>query len=198
MSKPLKSLRTVYDQNAIAFDAHRSKVLFEKEWLDRFLAMLPNNGTILDLGCGAGEPIARYFIESGYRVTGVDFSESMLRIARERRPDHEWISADMRDLSLGKRFDGVIAWDSFFHLSPEEQRKALPILFDHASTAFMATVGPDAGEASGTVEGETVWHASLSPTEYEDIAGLAGFSMVRFVANDPGCDFHSVMLARRK
>jgi cyclopropane fatty-acyl-phospholipid synthase-like methyltransferase len=45
-------------------------------------------GSILDLGCGMGEPIARYFIRVGYQVTGVDSSAAMIALCQQPRvPD---------------------------------------------------------------------------------------------------------------
>lgn len=49
----------VYAANARAFNQTCNKTLFEKQWLDRFLAMLPARSHILDAGCGTGDPIAR-------------------------------------------------------------------------------------------------------------------------------------------
>ena len=60
----------LYDRHARAFDQERGRTLFERPWLDRFLTLLPPGGTILDIGCGMGEPIARYLIEQGYAATG--------------------------------------------------------------------------------------------------------------------------------
>jgi hypothetical protein len=61
----------VYRRNAVHFDAERPRSLFERPWLDRLRALLPDGGTLLDIGCGMGEPIARYFIEAGStRPTG--------------------------------------------------------------------------------------------------------------------------------
>ncbi|MFW2076033.1 class I SAM-dependent methyltransferase, partial [Acinetobacter gerneri] len=51
----------------------RGDYLYEKAWLDRFLALLPStDANVLDLGCGSGQPIAAYLIENGCQVTGVD------------------------------------------------------------------------------------------------------------------------------
>jgi ubiquinone/menaquinone biosynthesis C-methylase UbiE len=74
--------------------------LFERGWLERFLALAPE-GAVLDVGCGTGEPISAYLATARRRVTGVDFSEAMLAIARARLPSQEWIAADMRGLALG-------------------------------------------------------------------------------------------------
>ncbi len=71
-----------------------------------------------DLGCGSAEPIARYFIEKGCNLTGVDSSPALIGICKSRFPDQEWIVNDMRTLSLDRRFDGIRAWNSIFHLRP--------------------------------------------------------------------------------
>ena len=49
-----------YRDHAEQFDAVRSRTLFEKDWLDAFLALVPDGGTVLDAGCGAGTDRAVY------------------------------------------------------------------------------------------------------------------------------------------
>src|SRR5262245_5304335 len=122
----------LYERHARQFDKDRRRTLFERPWLDRFLALIPRGGGILDLGCGMGEPIARYFIDAGFDVTGVDSSPAMIGLCRARFPDSDWIVADMRTLSLPRRFAGVLAWDSFFHLTPDDQRAMFPVFSRHA------------------------------------------------------------------
>lgn len=46
-------------------------------------------GLIVDLGCGTGL-LARKLIDAGYGVFGVDISEAMIEIARERVPEAEF------------------------------------------------------------------------------------------------------------
>ena len=190
--------REVYEAAAAGFDRRRHRVGVERGWLDRLLALAPAGAPVLDLGCGAGEPIARHLIEAGRRVTGVDFAKAMLTIARDRFPEAEWIEADMRGLELGRRFGGIVAWDSFFHLTPEEQRAMFPVFARHlvAGGALLFTAGPEAGEAMGSVEGEPVYHATLSPAEYAALLEANGMLARAFVAEDPDCAGHSVWLAR--
>ena len=95
----------LYERHAEAWDSDRSKNLFERGWLDRFTAKVPAGGTILDLGCGSGEPIARHLIGGGFRVTGVDSSPSLVAMCRSRFPVHKWTVGDMRKLRLGRRFN---------------------------------------------------------------------------------------------
>ena len=160
--------KAVYERQAATYDAQRSRALNEAEWLARFAAQLPSGGHVLDLGCGAGEPIARWFMAEGFAVTGVDLAQAMLDIARARWPEGDWRHDDMTTLDLGQTFDGLVAWDSFFHLTPDEQRACLPRMAAHLKPGgvLLMTVGPTASEGQGTVGGETVYHASLSAAEY--------------------------------
>lgn len=192
--------RDIYDRVAQGYDAHRSKVLFERDWLDRFLSCLPQTPRVLDVGCGAGEPIARYLVEQGCLLTGVDIAPGMLSLARERFPDHRWLEADMRSLDLGSTFDGVLSWNASFHLTAQEQRETIPLLAKHVapSGALMFTIGPSEGEATGTVEGEPVYHASLDPGEYRAILTKLGFSSIQLGLEDPKCNLHSIVLATNK
>ena len=199
MNADPESTREIYDDVASQYDADRSRAMFEARWLARFTACLPEGGHVLDLGCGTGEPIARWFLAEGFKVTGVDFSDAMLAIARDRWPNGDWRVADMRNLDLGTEFDGLIAWNSFFHLTQDEQRACLPRLAAHVKPggSLMVTVGWGAGETTGTVAGRTVFHASLSPSEYVALLENCGMRLPGFLAEDPECASHTVLMARK-
>ncbi|HET9161228.1 MAG TPA: class I SAM-dependent methyltransferase, partial [Caulobacteraceae bacterium] len=72
----------LYARRWADWDRDRGRDLFEKPWLDRFLALVPAGETVVDLGCGMGEPIGRYLIDQGRRVTGVDSSLGAIDLAR--------------------------------------------------------------------------------------------------------------------
>ncbi|MGR3515122.1 MAG: class I SAM-dependent DNA methyltransferase [Paracoccaceae bacterium] len=200
MSALSDATKDIYDRQAEAFDAERSRAFFEARWLARFGDGLPRGGRVLDLGCGTGEPISAWLINEGFALTGVDFSQNMLAIARGRWPDGDWREGDMRALSLDERFDGIIAWHSFFHLTPSEQRAALPKIAEHLRPGgrLLVTIGPKAGEETGTVGGEPVYHASLSPAEYAMLLESCGLVMTHFIAEDPGCREASLLMAQKE
>jgi SAM-dependent methyltransferase len=191
--------RDVYQRRAERFDAERSKILFELKWLERFESLLPEKAEILDLGCGSGEPISQFFIERGFSLTGIDYAEPMIEIARQRYPESRWLVADMRSLNLETRFHGIIAWHSFFHLNPAEQPPTLELMARHLKPGgiLMLTVGHEAGEVVGHVGGEKVYHSSLSPEEYQKELKQLGIEIVEFVLEDPECDFTTVLLAQK-
>lgn len=194
-----KTTAKVYERNAKTYAQRRSHTLSEKDWLDRFLALIPAGGHILDLGCGPGEPIAGYFLSEGYQVTGLDVAQGMLEIARARLPQGRWLRGDMRGLDLAERFDGIIGWTSFFHLTPAEQRRTLALIAAHLKPggALLLTVGPQAGEVAGHVYDDTIYHASLSPEEYESQLAGHGIVVRAFVPEDPACDFMTLLLAQK-
>jgi SAM-dependent methyltransferase len=172
----------------------------EKPWLDRFLALLQPGASILDLGCGSAEPIARYFIEKGCHVTGVDSSPALIDLCKSRFPDQNWIVNDMRTLSLSRSLDGILAWDSFFHLCPEDQRPMFDIFRAHAAPhdALMFTSGTVHGEAIGTFQGEPLYHGSLDTAEYRSLLHQNGFAVVSHVVEAPANGGRTVWLAQLK
>jgi SAM-dependent methyltransferase len=202
LSKDAENIIGLYERLAHdwAGDRARQKVFIEKAWLDRFVALVQPGGTVLDLGCGPGKPMATYLIANGLDVCGVDSSPTMIAMAKANLPGREFIVADMRALSLGRRFAGILAWDSFFHLDPDDQRRMFPVFREHARTSapLMFTSGPQHGEAIGQLRGEPLYHASLSPEEYWSLLASHGFAPVAERMEDPECGGHSVWLARRK
>jgi SAM-dependent methyltransferase len=190
----------VYDRHGAAWARLRGDRLAEGPWLNRFCALLPPGGAVLDIGCGAGLPIARELLRRGFAVTGLDGSVTMLGLFRRNLPEAPAVLADMRDLALGRRFDGMLAWDSFFHLASEDQRGMFARFAAHAApgAALMFTSGDAEGTAIGTLDGEALHHGSLGPAEYRARLRAAGFAVLDHVARDPSCGDRTVWLARRE
>jgi SAM-dependent methyltransferase len=201
VSSDAERIIDLYERHAAAWVAARlreSDRLYERGWLDHFRALIPPDGSILDIGCGAGEPIAKYFSELGHAVTGVDSSPAMISMFRARLPGQKAVVSDMRTLSLGQVFYGILAWDSLFHLSHEDQRRMFPIFRAHATqrAALIFTSGPDHGEAIGHLEGEPLYHASLAAAEYRKLLNDEGFAVVATLAEDKTCGGRTVWLAQ--
>jgi cyclopropane fatty-acyl-phospholipid synthase-like methyltransferase len=167
--------------------------------MDKFITLLPPGGRVLDVGCGAGEPIAEYCLKRGLQLTGLDASQKMLEISKSRFPKSTWINMDMRELKLDTKFDGIVSWNAFFHLKPEEQRQVLILFADHLTSdgSLLLTIGHESGEVTGTVEGEKVYHSSLTATEYRAILNTVGFNRIEIELKDESCGSHSILLAKR-
>ncbi|WP_449254679.1 class I SAM-dependent DNA methyltransferase [Bosea sp. (in: a-proteobacteria)] len=198
MTSPADAVIDLYQRHAATYDGLRGKLLMEGPWLARFRALLAPDATILDIGCGTGQPIARHLNEQGHAVTGVDSAPAMIALCRTRFPEGDWQVADMRRLALGRRFGGLIAWDSFFHLTPEDQRAMFKIFANHAApgAALLFTSGPAHGEAIGSFAGEALYHGSLDPQEYRALLAENGFSVIDHIVEDPSCGGHTIWLAQ--
>jgi SAM-dependent methyltransferase len=61
---------------------------------------------LLDVACGTGSLLA--FLRDHFTVEGIDLSPEMLAVAREKCPGVPFHEGDMRDFSLGARFDAVV------------------------------------------------------------------------------------------
>lgn len=188
----------MYRRHAQAWTQRRGSRLPERKWLDRFLKVQPERPTVLDIGCGSGNPIGRYLGKRGCSLTGVDASPELLQIAQREMPSATWLRADMRELDLGTRFDGILAWNSTFHLTPDDQRQMFAIFARHsaAGAALMFTSGPAHGESIGEFEGEALYHSSLDPAEYEALLNQNGFEVIDHIIEDPACNRQTVWLAR--
>ena len=185
--------------NAVAeiWDRDRNQSLFERKWLDRMLNHAPGK-RVLDMGCGTGRPIASYLSERRADVTGLDGAAAMIPLFQKNLPGARAILADMRGLDLGEKFDAILAWNSFFHLAPDDQRAMFAVFARHAApgAALMFTSGPEQGERIGDVADHKVYHASLASTEYENLLNENGFKVKHFRPEDPECAGHTIWLAQ--
>jgi len=122
--------------------------------IKEFVALLPENPRVLDLGCGPGHESMR-LVKAGAQVVGVDFSAECIRIAKERCPEARFELLDFRQLGSQKlgAFDGIFACASLIHISPDE----LPGVFEQLRGILKRK-----GFVVAIVrEGEGVWERQL-------------------------------------
>jgi SAM-dependent methyltransferase len=199
MDDPANRIVAHYERHALSWDSdRRSACWIDRPFIERFLGLLPERATILDLGCGGGSPVALHMVAKGFRVTGVDSSPTLISLCRTRMPDQEWIVGDMRTLALDRQFNGILAWDSFFHLRPKDQESMFRIFAAHAAptAVLMFNAGFGHGEAIGSYRGDPLYHASLDASEYEALLADFRFELIEHSINDPAKGGRIFWLAR--
>jgi SAM-dependent methyltransferase len=183
------SLQAAYDALAKDYNAERDRfdmVQVFDAFYRRLAEGLPQGGGhVLDLGCGAGEPMARRFIEQGWRVTGVDFSPGMLALAERLVPQMTRVLADMRtcDFPDGS-FDAAILVYSLFHI-PQADHPALfarlfrwlrpgaRLLFSYATKEY---TGYDEFEGDKVFLGQPLFYSHTTPLKLRAQVEGAGFA----------------------
>ena len=85
---------------------------------EKFLRLMPENGHILDAGCGSGRD-TKIFKDLGYDVTAIDGSAEMCRLASEFSGiDVEQMQ--FQDIDFINEFDGIWASASLLHVPSDE------------------------------------------------------------------------------
>lgn len=94
-----------YEQRFMDITPYRLNV---DEFCTYFLTEKPN---ILDLGCGPGNFSSYFYNTKGYKkITGLDLSPEMIRLAKENVPQATFILADIRKLNYqDSTFHGIFA-----------------------------------------------------------------------------------------
>lgn len=194
----MNDVTSAYDRIAHWFDRTRTRSLIELPYLDYLSGALREGASVLDLGCGTGEPILRYLVGREFELVGVDSSAAMLEIAQARFPRNRFALCDMRELHLDRRFDAIVAWHSLFHLAPEAQRAMFPVFARHLQPGglLLFTSGSEAGESWSENGGESLYHASLATDEYRSLLAAQGFQVLRHVLDDPDCGGATVWIVQ--
>lgn len=85
-------------------------------FIDKFISYLPKGCRILDVGSGPGE-FAKYLLEKGFIVEGIDLSDEMLGIAQQKVPEAKFTKMDMRRLTFHEEsFNGLLVAYSLIHI----------------------------------------------------------------------------------
>ncbi len=129
---------------------------------------LPHGASILDVGCGSGW-LSEYFARLGYRMTGVDISPNLIRVAEQRiatlpfgiddksRARCQFLVHDIETGPLNQSFDAIICYDSLHHFEDENAvLDSLAAMLDESGILFVA-------------EGETPRAGSDTETELREV-----------------------------
>ena len=180
------TLRKIYDAFAKTYEENRGQFDMS-DVLDGFYSTLDlENGKLLDLGCGACEPVARYFTDHNWSVVGVDFSERMIELASKYVPEMPTMHADISEVDFeSNQFDAIIASYSLFHISVDKHKDILKkfdkwlcpngkALFTYATEEY---TGSTTFDGYKNFMGQALYYSHKNPDElYVDLEDI-GFNI---------------------
>ena len=135
-----------YNEHAADFTQDTQMTDMREKYAPFFSRISPG-GHILDLGCGAGRD-TKAFLEMGYRVTAVDGSEKLCRIA-SAFTGQEVQQMLFQDIAWQNAFDGVWACSSLLHCTLDDLPDILQKVSDSLKPGGTLYVSFKYGDFSG-------------------------------------------------
>ena len=104
--------------------ANQRDIYPDKALLSRFTRHVPKKSRVLDLGCGAGIPIDKHLADKGYKVTGIDFADGMIKLARKNVRNAKFVKMDITKMNFPSNyFDAAISFYAIIHIPRKNHSK---------------------------------------------------------------------------
>jgi SAM-dependent methyltransferase len=172
-----------YDKVAEAYFRRFGQSEVRDRWLSELFLVLPPKARVLDLGCGAGIPVARELVGRGFDLVGVDGSARQIELARGNVPEAEFVHADMTDVDFDRAsFDAVVAFYSITHVPRREHGMLLRRIAGWLKPGgvFVASLGArESDDWSGEWLGTEMYFSHYDADENKRLIRDAGFSIER-------------------
>lgn len=168
--------------------------------VEAFAAQLPTHGRVLDAGSGTGVPISRRLVELGFEVVGIDFSKTMVALARENVPAATFRLMDMTALDFPpESFDGVISTYAIIHV-PRELHVSVFRSFHSILKprgVMLSSVASWAWEEFADYLGVEMFWSHFGPDKTKTLITEAGFDIEFGRDVESGGEKHHWVLARK-
>ena len=199
-------VRDGYDRCAPAFNDDRADS--DASALTPLLARLPEGSRVLDLGCGAGAPIAKT-LSARHRVVGVDLSARQLSLARQQAPAADLILADMATCAFApESFDAIVSFYAIFHLQRDHHEELFRRLHEWLKPGgyLLASLAmTDEGSYTEDFFGVEMYWSNYDMPRYRAMITAAGFDLVAEATLPHGYDdddhpkeVHPIVFAQRR
>jgi ubiquinone/menaquinone biosynthesis C-methylase UbiE len=199
MNNPEELVRESYNKIAGVYHNQRDKFRND-DVLNSFASLLTSGSEVLDMGCGAGVPVAQFLVKTGYKVTGIDFSSSMIELAKVNVPEAAFIEMDMRKLDFDDAsFDGIIALYSLFHIQKEDHGTILNKFHSllRKNSVLLFCSGWNQWEGTKDFHGAQMYWSQPGKELTRQLVLEAGFDLILSEVRDYGGDKHYWVIARK-
>ncbi|MCE7740320.1 MAG: class I SAM-dependent methyltransferase [Candidatus Heimdallarchaeota archaeon] len=193
-------VRKGYDEIALKFKEFRN-IFDNLQELEHLATLLPEKAKVLDVGCGIGIPVARFFVDYGFSVTGIDISERMVELAKQNVPKAEFFQYDMNELVFpDNAFYCITAVYSLFHVPREKHFSILKNfhrMLKQEGILFFC-VGHLGGDDTDEFLGEEMFWSNYPPERTLSLVKEAEFEILFDEVLDRGDELQYWVFARKK
>jgi len=187
--------------NKIAENYTNQRHQFENVvYLEKLANLLPQESKILDVGCGAGVPVDKFFAAKGYKVYGIDLSKKMIELAKENVPLGHFEVKGMGELkSYEYKVNAVVSFYAIFH-TPREAHEELLRKFSSfldCGGFLLVTMGSSEWEGEEDFHGTKMYWSQYGPEKNREIIKRAGFEITLDEIDLSGGEKHQVILAKK-
>ncbi len=198
--KKEEMVRNGYNEIAPKFKEFRS-IFDNLPELEYLITLLPKKAKVLDVGCGIGIPVTRFFVDHDFSVTGVDISEKMVELAKLNIPKAEFFQYDMNELDFtDNAFHCITAIYSLFHV-PKEKHFSILKNFHRMlkqSGILFFCVGHLGGDDINEFLGEEMFWSNYPPEKTLSLVKEAEFEILFDEVLDRGDELQYWVFAKKK
>ena len=150
-------------------------------WLGKVLDRLEPGSSVLDLGCGSGDP-ADIEIAKQHHITGVDISQAQIDLAQQNVPAGNFLHGDAASVQFpAASFDAVISFYTLEHIPRQEHEALLRRIHGWLRPGGFLLISTEAGDVEELVAdwlGVPMFMSSFDPDVLKRLVVGVGFELL--------------------
>jgi ubiquinone/menaquinone biosynthesis C-methylase UbiE len=150
--------------------------------LDELVERVPSGADVLDAGCGAGVPVTK-MLSQFFNVTGIDFSESQIALARQLVPDAQFLCEEITRLSFDDNsFDVICSYYAIIHIPRHEHQGLLENFHRMVKPSGYVLLCLGANDLDDDIDyfhGVTMYWSHYDAETYRQMMIDTGFELIR-------------------
>lgn len=166
----------------------------------RAIAFLKEKGYALDIGCGSSGRIIDLLTSYGFEVEGLDISDRMIELARQRHPNVKFHPTDICEWVFPHKYDFISAWDSLWHVPLVDHASALKKILHNLTSGgvcIFTTAGLDTPtEKVDSAMGPPMYYSALGIPNTLELLLKTG-CICRHLEYDQYPELHLYIIAQR-
>ncbi|PKH60790.1 MULTISPECIES: class I SAM-dependent methyltransferase [unclassified Halomonas] len=192
---------SAYDQITHLWESEKFNLANGIEAHKRALSFVKGRGKALDIGCGCTGRFIDFLQQEDFTPEGVDISDEMLRLAKQKHPDVTFHHQDICQWQPLEKYDFITAWDSIWHIPLVQQESVMTKLIGSLNKdgvlifSFGGTDEP--GEHTDSFMGPEVYYSTLGTNGFVSLLMKLG-AVCRHLEYDQHPELHTYLIVQKR